>query len=116
LSSRTASPALECAEDPGRFVIDWDCVQLAPPERDLWGLAETDPSVLVAYAEATGMAIDSGALALFRMWYDLSEIAGYIELFRAAHDGTEDTAESWKNLEYFLRSAQHWPQLGLSPP
>jgi hypothetical protein len=31
---------------------------------------------------ATGTAIDSGALALFRMWYDLSEIAGYIELFR----------------------------------
>jgi hypothetical protein len=48
------------------------------------------------------------------MWYDLSEIASYIELFRVAHDDTEDTAESWKNLEYFLRPAQRWPQLRLA--
>jgi hypothetical protein len=80
----------------GLVIVDWDFVRLAPPERDLWQLAETDRSVLAAYTEATGTAIDYGALALFRMWYDLSEIAGYIELFRAAHDDTEDTAESWK--------------------
>jgi spectinomycin phosphotransferase len=95
----------------GYVIVDWDFVQLAPPERDLWDLAETDRSVLAAYTEATGTAIDSGALALFRMWYDLSEIAGYIELFRGDHDDTEDAAESWKNLEYFLRPAQRWPQL-----
>ena len=99
---------------PGGYVIvDWDFVRLAPPERDLWELAETDRSVLAAYTEATGTAIDSGALALFRMWYDLSEIAGYIDLFRAAHDDTEDTAESWQNLEYYLRPAERWPQLRL---
>ena len=95
----------------GFVIVDWDFVQLAPPERDLWDLAETDRSVLAAYTEATGTVIDSGALALFRMWYDLSEIAGYIELFRSAHDDTEDSAESWKNLEYFLRPAERWPQL-----
>jgi hypothetical protein len=94
----------------GLVIVDWDSVQLAPPERDLWDLAETDSSVLTAYADATGTTIDSGALALFRMWYDLSEIAGYIELFRAAHDDTEDAAESWKNLEYFLRPAERWPR------
>ena len=100
----------------GFVIVDWDFVQLAPPEQDLWDLAETDRSVLAAYTEATGTAIDSGALALFRMWYDLSEIAGYIELFRAAHPDTEDTAESWKNLEYFLRPAERWPQLRLPAP
>ena len=100
----------------GFVIVDWDCVQLAPPERDLWDLAETDRSVLAAYTEATGTAIDSGALTLFRMWYDLSEIAGYIELFRAAHGDTEDTAESWKNLEYFLRPAERWPQLRQPAP
>ena len=99
-------------QTPAGFVIvDWDFVQLAPPERDLWDLAETDRSMLAAYTKATGNVIDSGALALFRMWYDLSEIAGYIELFRRAHDDTEDSAESWKNLEYFLRPAERWPQL-----
>jgi spectinomycin phosphotransferase len=100
----------------GFVVVDWDFVRLAPPERDLWDLAEADRSVLAAYTRATGTAIDSGALALFRMWYDLSEIAGYIELFRAAHDDTEDTAESWKNLEHFLRPAERWPQLRLPAP
>jgi spectinomycin phosphotransferase len=101
---------------PGFVIVDWDFVQLAPPERDLWELAETDRSVLAAYAEATGTVIDSGALALFRMWYDLSEIAGYTELFRAAHDDTEDAAESWRNLQYFLRPAERWPQLRLPAP
>ncbi len=100
----------------GFVIVDWDFVQLAPPERDLWDLAETDRSVLAAYTEATGTVIDSGALALFRMWYDLAEIAGYIELFRSAHDDTEDSAESWRNLEYFLRPAERWPQLRLAAP
>jgi Phosphotransferase enzyme family len=100
----------------GFVIVDWDFVQLAPPERDLWDLAETDRSVLAAYTEATGTAIEPGTLALFRMWYDLSEIAGYIELFRGAHDDTEDAAESWRNLEYFLRPAERWPQLRLPAP
>ena len=97
----------------GFVIVDWDLVRLAPPERDLWALAEADRSVLAAYTEVTGTAIDTGALALFRMWYDLSEIAGYIDLFRAAHGDTADTAESWKNLEYFLRPAERWPGLQL---
>lgn len=97
----------------GFVIVDWDFVRLAPPERDLWGLAETDSSALTAYAMATGTAVDSDALALFRMWYDLSEIAGYLDLFRAAHDDTEDAAESWRNLQQFLRPADRWPQLRL---
>lgn len=100
----------------GFVIVDWDFVRLAPPERDLWHLAEADRSVLTAYTGATGTAIDPGALALFRMWYDLSEIAGYIDLFRGVHDDTEDAAESWKNLEYYLRPAERWPQLRLPAP
>lgn len=97
----------------GFVIVDWDFVQLAPPERDLWDLAETDSSVLAAYTEATGTAIDPAALALFRMWFDLSEIAGYICLFRDAHTQTADAAESWENLQFFLRPAERWPDLQL---
>jgi hypothetical protein len=100
----------------GLVIVDWDFVQLAPPERDLWELAETDRTVLAAYSSATGTVIDGGALALFRLWYDLSEIAGYIELFRGPHDDTEDTAESWRNLQHFLRPAERWPQVQLPAP
>jgi aminoglycoside phosphotransferase (APT) family kinase protein len=93
---------------PAGFVmVDWDFVRLAPPERDLWDLADTDRSVLASYTMATGTAIDPGALALFRMRYDLAEIAEYIALFRGPHEDTEDTAESWKNLTYFLRRSEH---------
>ena len=99
-------------ETPGGFVmVDWESVLLAPPERDLWALAETDPSILAAYAAGTGVAIDSDALALYRMWYDLAEIAGYISLFRDSHAETADTAESWRNLRHFLRPAIRWPSV-----
>jgi spectinomycin phosphotransferase len=100
----------------GFVIVDWDFVQLAPPERDLWDMAQADNSVLAAYTEATGTSIDSAALALFRMWFDLSEIAEYIELFRGAHDDTADTAESWKHLQEFLRPSERWPELRLPAP
>lgn len=100
---------------PAGFVmVDWDFVRLAPPERDLWDMADGDRSVLAAYSEATGTEIDSAALALFRMWYDLAEIAEYICLFRGTHDDTEDAAESWQNLNHFLRPAERWPDLRLA--
>ncbi len=97
---------------PGGFVmVDWESVLLAPPERDLWALAEDDASIPAAYAAATGVAIDSDALALYRMWYDLAEIAAYISLFRERHGETADTAESWRNLRHFLRPASRWPSV-----
>jgi hypothetical protein len=99
-------------ETPGGFVmVDWESVLLAPPERDLWALAETDASVPAAYAAATGVGIDSDALALYRMWYDLAEIAAYVSLFRERHGETADTAEAWRNLRHFLRPAGRWPSL-----
>lgn len=97
---------------PAGFVfVDWESALLAPPERDLWALAESDPGVLDAYSAATGTAIDRDALALHRMLYDLDEIAGYIRWFRSTHDDTPDTAEGWQNLRHFLRPAQRWPDL-----
>jgi hypothetical protein len=97
---------------PAGFVfVDWESALLAPPERDLWALAEPDPGVLDAYSAATGTAIDSDALALYRMWYDLAEISLYVRWFRSSHDDTADAAEGWQNLQYFLPPAQRWPDL-----
>jgi spectinomycin phosphotransferase len=97
---------------PTGFVfVDWESALLAPPERDLWPLAESDPGVLDAYTAATGTDIDMDALALHRMWYDLAEISQYVSWFRGDHDDTADAAEGWKNLQYFLRPAQRWPHL-----
>jgi hypothetical protein len=95
----------------GLVLIDWDTALVAPPERDLWTLAEDDPTLIDAYAERADMTVDHDALALYRLWFDLAEIGGYLRLFAAAHEETADTAESWRNLRYFLRPRDRWPDL-----
>jgi thiamine kinase-like enzyme len=95
----------------GFIFVDWDTALLAPPERDLWDLAETDASVLAAYSAMTGAVIDQDALRLYRLWYDLAEISCYIVWFRSSHGDTADTAEAWQNLQYYLRPAERWPDL-----
>jgi hypothetical protein len=108
--------AANVLKTPAGFVfVDWESALLAPPERDLWALAESDPGLLDAYSAATGTAIDTGALALYRMWYDLAEISLYIRWFRSSHDDTADAAGGWQNLQYFLRPAQRWPDLLARP-
>jgi hypothetical protein len=99
----------------GFVFVDWESALLAPPERDLWALAESDPGVLDAYSAATGTAIDTDALVLHRMMYDLAEISLYVRWFWRGHDDTADAAEGWQNLQYFLRPAQRWPDLPARP-
>ncbi len=95
----------------GLSLVDWESARRAAPERDLWQWAERDESLLARYVAATGAQIDRDALALYRMWYDLIEIGGYLRLFRAPHGLTADTEESWRNLRFFLRPAERWPSL-----
>ena len=95
----------------GYLLVDWDTVLLAPPERDLWVLAESDAAIPAAYTVATGIAVDQDAMTFYRLRYDLAEIASYICLFRAPHGDSADSAESWRNLRHFLRPEQRWPAL-----
>jgi spectinomycin phosphotransferase/16S rRNA (guanine(1405)-N(7))-methyltransferase len=95
----------------GLVLVDWDTVLLAPPERDLWDMADHDESILDVYASTSGVEIDREALSLYRLWYDLAEISGYLSLFRSPHSETADTDESWRNLKHFLRPADRWPAL-----
>jgi hypothetical protein len=97
--------------EAGLFLVDWESARLAPPERDLWSLAEEDPSILDRYSARAGRPVDRQAIGFYRLWYDLFEIGGYLRLFRQAHGDDADTAESWKNLQHFLRPSQRWPEL-----
>ena len=92
-------------------LIDWDTACVAAPERDLWDLDPGDGSILEAYSAATGVAMRPEALSLYRLWYDLDEIGGYLEGFRRAPQDDADAAEAWNNLLHFLQPEARWPSL-----
>jgi spectinomycin phosphotransferase len=95
----------------GFVFVDWESVLLAPPERDLWSLAETDPSILADYSAMTGTVIDQYSLRLYRLSWDLADISGYITWFSGSHGDTADTAAAWRDLQDVLRPAERWPDL-----
>lgn len=78
-----------------RLLIDWDTVGLAPRERDLW-LVRADPTELAQYAEATGHRISEDALALYRLRWELNDLAEFLALFRAPHERNADTDTAWE--------------------
>jgi hypothetical protein len=79
----------------GWVLIDWDTALVAPPERDLWSLDPGDGSVLRRYADATGVAPRPELLELYRIRWDLADIAVTVSRFRRPHPGSEDDQKSW---------------------
>jgi spectinomycin phosphotransferase/16S rRNA (guanine(1405)-N(7))-methyltransferase len=87
----------------GRWLlIDWDTTLMAPPERDLWSLDPGDGSVLRAYADATGVPVLPSMLELYRLRWDLADIAVEVSRFRAPHRGSPDDFMSWAVLRSTL--------------
>lgn len=50
----------------------------------------------------TGSRVDDDSVVLYRLGWDLSEIAIYISDIRLPHEATEDMSEAWQNLQHFL--------------
>src|SRR3954452_519086 len=86
-----------------RVLVDWDTVGLAPPERDVWSVAETAED-LERYAEAAGRTVSASALALYRLRWDLEGTGVFVDWFRAPHDRPPDTEEAWHAL---LEAVEH---------
>ena len=82
----------------GWVLIDWDTALLAPPERDLWSLDPGDGSVTAAYAEATGTPPLPQLLELYRIRWDIADIAADVSRFRAPHEGSPDDEKCWELL------------------
>lgn len=74
----------------GPVLVDWDTVLIAPGGRDWWHLTDERDA-----------ADDDVDAALYRLRWDLGEIADYAAEFRRPHDRTADTMASWRNLEHY---------------
>jgi hypothetical protein len=91
---------------PGGWVlIDWDTALAAPPERDLWSLDPGDGSILEAYAGLTGVTPQPLVLDLYRLRWDIADIAADVSRFRREHTGTEEDAKSFGFLSSLVSQA-----------
>jgi spectinomycin phosphotransferase len=82
----------------GYVLIDWDTVALAPPERDLWMLAGGEAE-LAAYTSTTGHEPDEAAQRLFRLAWDLGDLAEYVNALRGSHGETADARAALSAIE-----------------
>ncbi len=78
----------------GWVLVDWDTALIGPRERDLWRLAQGSGSIARAYADATGSALDEQVLDLYRIRWDLAEIASFAAELRKPHEDTEDSRKA----------------------
>jgi hypothetical protein len=79
----------------GWVLIDWDTAGVAPPERDLWRLDPGDGSIFDAYARATGVTPLPDLLDLYRLRWDIADIAVDAGRFRRPHAGTPEDDKAW---------------------
>jgi spectinomycin phosphotransferase/16S rRNA (guanine(1405)-N(7))-methyltransferase len=96
-------PGNAMVTEKGLVIVDWDTVLVAPPERDLWWLAQGDGSVLQAYADATGRASNEWLVDLYSVRWDLAEIASFAAEFRKPHEDTEDSRKALEILHSVVR-------------
>ena len=68
-------------------------------------------AVVDQYEASTGIRVERHALELYRLTWDLTEIALYVDQFRRPHGDTEDTRVAWAGLSLRLDPAR-WSDLG----
>jgi hypothetical protein len=85
------------------LLIDWDTALVAPPERDLWNLDPGDGTVLDAYASATGVSPRPALLDLYRLRWDIADLAVDVRRFRRPHAGSIDDDKSWELLTSLVK-------------
>jgi spectinomycin phosphotransferase/16S rRNA (guanine(1405)-N(7))-methyltransferase len=82
----------------GWRLIDWDTALVAPPERDLWALDPGDGSVLDAYAAATGVRPFPELIELYRLKWDIGDLAYDAARFLRPHSGSAEDDKAWELL------------------
>jgi spectinomycin phosphotransferase len=89
----------------GWRLIDWDTALIAPPERDLWSLVQRDAAALSAYTAATGIVPLPGLIELYRLRWDIADVAYDVAQFFRPHAESANDIESWELLNSLIRQA-----------
>ena len=84
----------------GWRLVDWDTALVAPPERDLWLLHGDEPSSFDAYTSAAGGDVEPAMLDLYRLTWELSDVASFAKRFHRAHDDTADAGFEWASMQH----------------
>jgi spectinomycin phosphotransferase len=92
------------------FLIDWDTVALAAPERDIALIADC-PADIERYQEAAGCAIDPAVITLYRLRWYLDDLSSAISMFRNRHHDTADTRQWRQSLAPLLEQLPRWLDL-----
>jgi spectinomycin phosphotransferase len=87
----------------GLCLVDWGMTALARPERDLWRVISGDQDA-ARYSSRTGWTVNHDALALYRLRWDLDDIAGMLPKIRGSHQQTADTLVTWTELQKSLEA------------
>ena len=95
----------------GRFLVDWDTVALAPPERDLWMLVGEGTDAADLYVRATGTQLNDAALDFFRLTWDLKDLAEYLNVLRSPHQENDDTVRQCRALTNCAAIRERWTAL-----
>ena len=88
--------------DGSLVLIDWDTAALAPRERDLWMVEPRGDEDWDAYVSGGISRVDRDTMALYRLGWDLMEIAIYTDTFRRPHAEDANTRLAWKGLEGYV--------------
>ena len=89
------------------WLVDWDTVAVARPERDLWMLDTDDERA--RYEQGSGRPVDDAAIRLYRLRWELDDIASFVHRFRSPHGEDADTARTWTWFVGSLESDGVWP-------
>ncbi len=86
----------------GPRLIDWGTAQLAPPERDLWMLTTAFTDMLGEDPVDDGPTVDPVAVALYRRWWELADVAAFLDDLRRPHTDSADAAAALRLLTGYL--------------
>ena len=95
----------------GLQLVDWDTVLVAPAARDLWMADPGDGSTVAAYIHRTGRPVAEAELRLYRLRWELADIASFTRLFRGPHAQDEDTEIAWGCIADIAGIVGRWPDL-----